>query len=67
MEQGRSAHCSQNSVWSIRVRLEMSDVVRELALFNLAIDSKLSDCDVVKLKVEDLWSGNSIRDRATII
>jgi hypothetical protein len=45
----------------------MSDAIRELALFNLAIDSKLSDCDVVKLKVEDLWSGNSIRDRATII
>lgn len=38
-----------------------------LALFNLAIDSKLRACDLVKLKVEDLWSGSSIRDRATII
>ncbi|MGV1754186.1 tyrosine-type recombinase/integrase [Agrobacterium sp. CG674] len=54
-------------VWSIPVRLEMSGAIRELALFNLAIDSKLRACDLVKLKVEDLWSGSSIRDRATII
>lgn len=41
--------------------------VRELALFNLAIDSKLRTCDLVNLNVEDLWSGSSIRDRATVI
>lgn len=51
----------------MRVRLEMSGAIQELALFNLAIDSKLRACDLVKLKVEDLWSGSSIRDRATII
>jgi integrase len=45
----------------------MSGAIRELALFNLAIDSKLRACDLVKLRVEDLWSGSSIRDRATII
>ena len=55
------------NVWSIRVRLEMSGAIRELALFNLAIDSKLRACDLVRLRVEDLWSGSSIRDRATII
>jgi integrase len=38
-----------------------------LALFNLAIDSKLRACDLVRLRVEDLWSGSAIRDRATII
>ncbi|MGV1754199.1 MULTISPECIES: tyrosine-type recombinase/integrase [Rhizobium/Agrobacterium group] len=54
-------------VWSIPVRLEMSGAIRELALFNLAIDSKLRACDLVKLKVEDLWSGSSIRYRAIII
>jgi integrase len=37
------------------------------ALFNLAIDSKLRACDLVRLRVEDLWSGSAIRDRATII
>src|SRR5689334_25385793 len=36
-------------------------------LFNLAIDSKLRACDLVRLRVEDLWSGSAIRDRATII
>lgn len=61
------ATASAEDVWSIRVRLEMSGVIRELALFNLAIDSKLRACDLVRLRVEDLWSGSSIRDRATII
>ena len=37
------------------------------ALFNLTIDSKLRACDLVKLRVEDLWSGSSIRDWATIV
>jgi hypothetical protein len=39
----------------------MSGAHRELALFNLAIDSKLRACDLVRLRVEDLWSGSSIR------
>lgn len=64
---GQKRPLQPKNVWSIRVRLEMSGAVRELALFNLAIDSKLRACDLVKLKVEDLWSGSSIRDRATII
>ena len=67
MEQGQKRPLQPKNVWSIRVRLEMSGAIRELALFNLAIDSKLRACDLVKLKVEDLWSGSSIRDRATII
>jgi integrase len=45
----------------------MCGETRELALFNLAIDSKLRACDLVRLRVEDLWSGSSIRVRATII
>jgi len=45
----------------------MSGATRELALFNLAIDSKLRACDLVKLRVEDLLSGSSIRYQATII
>ncbi len=64
---GQKRPLQPKNVWSIRVRLEMSGAIRELALFNLAIDSKLRACDLVKLRVEDLWSGNSIRDRATII
>ncbi len=64
---GQKRPLQPKNVWSIRVRLEMSGAIRELALFNLAIDSKLRACDLVKLRVEDLWSGSSIRDRATII
>jgi len=64
---GQKRPLQPKNVWSIRVRLEMSGAIRELALFNLAIDSKFRACDLVKLKVEDLWSGSSIRDRATII
>lgn len=64
---GQKRPLQPKNVWPIRVRLEMSGAIRELALFNLAIDSKLRACDLVKLRVEDLWSGSSIRDRATII
>ena len=53
-------------VWSIRVRLEMSGSARDLALFNLAIDSKLRASDLVRLKVEDVCSGPVVRDRAII-
>lgn len=61
---GQKRPFEPKNVWSI---LEISGAIRELALFNLAIDSKLRACDLVKLRVEDLWSGSSIRDRATII
>ena len=53
-------------VWSIRVRLEMAAAPRDLALFNLAIDSKLRASDLVRLKVEDICSGNVVRDRGTV-
>ena len=64
---GQKRPLQPKNVWSIRVRLEMSGETRELALFNLALDSKLRACDLVRLRVEDLWSGSAIRDRATII
>jgi integrase len=54
-------------VWSIRVRLEMSGSVRDLALFNLALDSKLRACDLVRLRVDDVFTGSVVRDRATIL
>jgi hypothetical protein len=41
-------------VWSIRTKLQLEDRKRDLALFNLAIDSKLRGCDVVAVKVEDV-------------
>ena len=53
-------------VWSIRVPLEMSASARDLALFNLAIDSKLRASDLVRLKVEDICSGTLVRDRGVV-
>lgn len=52
---------------SIRVRLEMSASARDLALFNLAIDSKLRASDLVRLKLEDVCSGRVVRDRGVVI
>jgi integrase len=54
-------------VWSIRVRLEISRKWRDLALFNLAIDSKLRACDLVNLRLDEVCSGAKVRDRATIV
>jgi len=54
-------------VWSIRVRLEMSASARDLALFNLAIDSKLRASDLVRLKVDVVCSGRLVRDRGVVI
>ena len=47
--------------------LRKGDAKRELALFNLAIDSKLRACDLVALRIEDIGQGGRVRDRATII
>lgn len=53
-------------VWAIRTRLQMEQQVRDLALFNLAIDSKLRGCDVVAVKVEDIARNGQAADRAMI-
>jgi site-specific recombinase XerC len=46
--------------WAIRVRSQLAGRRRELALFNLAIDSKLRGCDLVKLRVRDVWPGDGV-------
>jgi integrase len=53
-------------VWAIRTRLLLEQRVRDLAMFNLAIDSKLRGCDVVALKVEDIAPNGYTMDRATV-
>jgi hypothetical protein len=47
-------------IWALRVRLQMDDLVRELALLNLGIDSKLRRCDLVALKVRDVCHGDQV-------
>jgi integrase len=53
-------------VWAIRTRLQLAGRTRDLALFNLAIDSKLRGCDVVRLRVEDVAPHGYAVDRATV-
>ena len=53
-------------VWSIRTKLQVEGRTRDLAMFNLAIDSKLRGCDVVSLRVEDVAPHGQAVDRATV-
>jgi integrase len=54
-------------IWAIRIRLQVANNVRELALFNLAIDSKLRGCDLVQLKVSDVAQGGRIASRTMVM
>jgi hypothetical protein len=54
-------------IWAIRTRLQHECCVRDLAMFNLAIDSKLRGCDLVRLRVGDVVLGGTVRLRASII
>ena len=64
---GQKKPLEPKHVWSIRVRLEIARSRRDLVIFNLAIDSKLRACDLVKLRLEDICSGTRVRHRATIV
>lgn len=54
-------------IWGIRIRLELEGKTRDLALFNMALDSKLRGCDLVSLKVSDVAYGSSVSSRATVL
>ena len=54
-------------VWAIRFWLDRERRLRDRALFDLAIDSKLRGCDVVKVKIGDLVTGGVVRNRAIVI
>jgi len=64
---GQKRPLKPKDVWAIRVRLQLEQRRRDLALFNLAIDSKLRGCDLVRLRVNDVCVGGYVRDRATVI
>ncbi len=51
-------------VWGIRIRLQVARKLRDLALFDLALDSKLRACDLVGLRVSDLVSNGRVRGRS---
>src|SRR5271170_6921528 len=64
---GQKRPLKPKDVWAIRVRLELSGSRRDVALFDLAIDSKLRACDLVRLKIQDVYVGSRARERATVI
>ncbi len=64
---GQKLPLKLQEIWAIRVRLQIRDRHRELALFNLAIDSKLRACDLLKLRVSDVSSGGRIGSRAMVM
>lgn len=64
---GQKRPLKPKHVWAIRVRLELAERHRDLALFNLAIDSKLRGCDLVKLRVADVYASGQVKERASIV
>lgn len=64
---GQKRPLKLQEIWSIRIRIQMAENLRDLAMFNLAIDSKLRACDLVKIKVSDLMHGLAVQSRAIVI
>jgi len=64
---GQKAPLRLKDIWAIRIRLQLAERIRELALFNLAVDSKLRSCDLVKLRVRDVMHGERVASRAIIM
>jgi integrase len=64
---GQKLPLKLKEIWAIRIRLQMAQNIRELALFNLGIDSKLRGCDLVKLKVCDVAQSGRVSSRAIVI
>ena len=64
---GQKAPFKLKDIWALRVRLQMESRVRELALFNLGIDSKLRGCDLVSIKVRDICHGDQVATRAVVM
>ena len=62
-----SARIKPRYVWSIRIRSELGGSQRDLALFDMAVDSRLRACDLVRPKIDDVCSGSRVRERATAV
>ena len=64
---GQKTPFKLKDIWALRVRFQMEHRVRELALFNLGIDSKLRGCDLVALKVRDVCHVDQVATRAIVM
>ncbi len=64
---GQKSPLKLKEIWAIRIHLQVGKRIRDLALFNLAIDSKLRGCDLVNLRVRDVTHGNQMLTRAMVM
>jgi len=64
---GQKPPLKLREIWAIRIRLQLKEDPRELAMFNLAIDSKLRSCDLVRLRVRDVSHGHGIAPRTMVL
>ena len=64
---GQKLPLTLKQIWSIRMSLQSTGKVRDLAMFNLAIDSKLRACDLLRIKVSDICSDGLVNGRATVV
>ena len=64
---GQKPPLKLKEIWAIRIRLQLLDRPRDLALFNLAIDSKLRGCDLVRIRVADVAHGSRVLSRAAVM
>lgn len=64
---GQKLPLKLEEIWSIRTRLDISNNLRELTMFNLALDCMLRACDFVKLKVRDIAHGTTVQSRAILV
>lgn len=64
---GQKAPLKLKEIWAIRNRLQLANRTHDLALFNLAIDSKLRSCALVRLRVRDIAHGAQVSKRATVM
>lgn len=64
---GQTAPLKLKDIWAIRIRLQLGHRTRELALFDLGLDSKLRACDLVRLRVRDICHGDRVSTRAIVI
>jgi integrase len=64
---GQKPPLKLKEIWAIRIRLQIADNLRELAMFNLAIDSKLRSSDLVKIRIKDIGNGKTVSSRAIVM
>ena len=64
---GQKPPLKVREIWSLRIRLQLAGKLRDLALFNLALDSKLRGCDLISLRVRDAYQGAGVASRAIVM